>query len=155
MHILRHPDEVLAFAENYPDPCITELIQQRMEELIDEETTMEELVIFVILESGDGIEQLQDQVGMRVMTNLGSPLWEVIEEHASSYELVFVLTSSGQGVLVFAPKSKASPDILALCQKHAHRSPPRPPPEATDEPTDTDTAHRGGFFCAYSNQGDK
>ena len=33
MHVLRHPDEVLAFLENYPDPCVTALIQQRMEEL--------------------------------------------------------------------------------------------------------------------------
>lgn len=71
MHILRHPDEVLAFVENYPDPCVTALIQQRMEELIDDDTSMEELVVFVILDAGDGIEQLQDQLDMRFMTDLG------------------------------------------------------------------------------------
>ena len=146
MHVLRHPDEVLAFLENYPDPSVTVLIQQRIEELIDEDTSMEELVVFVILESGDGIEQLQDKLDIRVMTDLGSPLWEVIEEHATCYELVFVLSSSGYGALVFAPKAEAAPDILALCQEHAYRSPPFSPPDAIDAPVATNTAHRGGFL---------
>lgn len=146
MHVLRHPGEVLAFVDSYPDPCVTALIQQRMEELIDEDTSMDELVVFVILESGDGIEQLQDQLNMLVMTDLGIPLWEVIEEHATCYELVFVLSSSGYGTLVFAPKAEAAPDILALCQEYAHRRPPYPPPDAIDAPVVTDTAHRGGFL---------
>lgn len=146
MHVLRNPGEVLAFVESNPDPCVTALIQQRMEELTDEDTSMEDLVVFVILESGDGIEQLQDQLNMRVMTDLGSPLWEVIEEHRTCYELVFVLSSSGYGTLVFTPKAEATPDVLALCQEHAYRSPPCPPPDAIDAPVATDTAHRGGFL---------
>lgn len=155
MHVLRHPDEVLAFVETYPDPCITALIQQRMEELIDEEISMEELVVFVILESGDGIEQLQAQMDMRVMADLGCPLWEVIEEHSTSYELVFVLSSSGFGTLIFAPKAECAPDILALCREHVYRSPPYPPPDAIDVPVATDTAHRGGFFTPIQPQGDQ
>lgn len=155
MHALRHTNEVSAFIESYPDPYVTALIQQRMEELIDEDTSMEELVVFVILESGDGIEQLQDQLDMPVMTDLGSPLWEVIEEHATCYELVFVLSSSGYGALVFAPKAEAAPDILALCQEYVHRSPPCPPPDAIDATVATDTAHRGGFLLPAQPQGDQ
>lgn len=146
MHVLRHPSEVLAFVDSYSDPCVSALIQQRMEELIDEDTSMEDLVVFVILETDDGIEQLQDHLDMRVMTDLGSPLWEVIEEHATCYELVFVLSSSGYGTLVFAPKAECAPDILALCQEHAYRSPPCSPPDVIDAPVATDTAHRGGFL---------
>ncbi len=146
MQILRHPDEVLAFVQNYSDPCITALIQQRMTELLDDESGMEELVVFVILESGDGIEKLQGQLDMRVISDQGGPLWEVIEEHATCYELVFVLSSSGYGALVFAPKEGCAPDILALCRGHAYRSPPDPPPDAIDAPVAIDTAHRGGFF---------
>ena len=146
MHVLRHRGEVLAFVEGYSDPCITALIQQRMEELIDEDTSMEDLVVFVILEAGDGNEQLQARLDMRVMTDLGSPLWEVIEEHSTCYELVFVLSSSGFGTLVFAPKAECAPDMLALCQEHAYRSPPCPPPDVIDTRVATDTAHRGGFL---------
>jgi hypothetical protein len=154
MHILRHPDEVLAFVQNYSDPHVIDLIQLRMTELIDDDTNMEELVVFVILEPGDGIEQLQSQMDLQVMTDLGVPLWEVIEEHATCYELVFVLSSSGYGALVFAPMKGCVPDLFALCHEHAHRSPTDPPPDAIDAPvatetatdTSTHTAHRGGFF---------
>lgn len=152
MKILRHPDEVLAFFQNYSDPCVTALIQQRMEELTDADTNMEELVVFVILDAGDGIEQLQTQMEMQVLTEQGAPLWEVIEEHATCYELVFVLSSSGYGTLVLAPKLGGAPDILALCQEHAYRSPPPYPPDATDAPIDTDTAHRGGFFTSVHSK---
>jgi len=147
MQILRHSSDVLAFAENHSDPCITALIQQRMQELEAEDTTMEELVVFVILESGDGIEHLQTQMDMHVMTTAGYPLWEVIEEHATCYELVFVLSSSGYGALVFVPKQGPTADILDLCREHAYRSPPCPPHDATDAPVATETAHRGGFFA--------
>ncbi len=146
MHVLRHPTEVLAFFDDYPNPYITALIRQRMKELIDEETSMEELVVFVILEAGEGIDQLQTQMAMQIMTNQGSPLWEFIEEHNTCYELVFVLSSSGQGLLVFVPKDGCAPAILALCQAYAVRSPPHKTPDDPDAPVATDTAHRGGFF---------
>lgn len=153
MKILRHPEEVLAFVQNYSDPCVTALIQQRIEELIDEDTSMEELVVFLILESGDVIEQLQRQLNMQVMTDQSVPLWEVIEEHTTCYELVFVLSSSGYGALVFVPKKGCAPDILALCQKHVYRSPtPYPPPDALDATVATDTAHRGGFFTSVHSK---
>jgi len=146
MHVLRHPEEVLAFLEDYPDPCINALIRQRMADLIDEETSMEELVVFVILEPDDGIDQLQNQMDFQVLTDLGCPLWEVIEQHATCYELVFVLSSSGQGVLVFAPKNGCAPDILALCQQYAERSPPLKTLDAPDAIDAENTAPRGGFF---------
>jgi hypothetical protein len=153
MKILRHPDEVLAFVQIYTDPCITALIQQRMEELTDDDTGMEELVVFVVLESADDIEQLQRQLNMQVMTDQGVHLWEVIEEHATCYELVFVLSSSGYGALVFAPKQGCAPDILTLCQEHAYRSPPPYPlPDANDATVATDTAHRGGFFTSVHSK---
>ncbi len=146
MHVLRHPEEVLAFLEDYPDPCVTALIRQRMTELIDDDTSMEELVVFVILEAGESIDQLQTQMTMQIMTDQGVPLWEVIEEHNTCNELVFVLSSSGQGILVFAPKNGCATDILALCQANAVRSPPLKSPDDPDAIDAENTAHRGGFF---------
>ena len=146
MQILRTAHAVQQLVASDEGSEIGKLVLNRMEELTDDQTSMEELVMFVILGPGDGIEKLQDQLDMRVMTDLGSPLWEVIEEHATCYELVFVLSSSGYGTLVFAPKAEAAPDILALCHQHAYRSPPSLPPDAIDAPVATDTAHRGGFL---------
>jgi hypothetical protein len=148
MYVLCHSTEVLAFLEDYPDPCITALIRQRMAELIDDDTSMEELVVFVVIAAGEGIDQLQNQMAMQIMTDQGYPLWEVIEEHATCYELVFVLSQSGQGVLVFAPKDGSAPDILALCQAYAVRSPPLKTPDDPDAIDAETTAPRGGFFTS-------
>ncbi len=152
MQILRTAHAVQQLIASDGESEIGQLIANRMEELTDADTNMEELVVFVILESGDGIEQLQDQLSMCVMTEMGSPLWEVIEEHATCYELVFVLSSSGYGALVFAPKQGCAPDVLALCKGHAYRSPPDPPPDAIDAPVAIDTAQRGGFFTPVQTE---
>ncbi len=146
MQILRTAHAVQQLIASDGESEIGQLIANRMEELTDDQTSMEELVMFVILGPSDGIEQLQEQLDMHVMTDLGSPLWEVIEEHTTCYELVFVLSSSGYGALVFAPKEGCAPDVLALCKGHAYRRPPDPPPDAIDAPVAINTAHRGGFF---------
>lgn len=120
MHVLRHPPEVLAFSETHHDAQITALIQQRMEELLtDDYTDMEELVFFVVLESADTVADLETTLRAPITTPEGSPLWEVIEAHDTCYELVFVLASSGYGALVFAPMEAAHPSVLALCREHA------------------------------------
>jgi len=152
MQILSTSHAVQQLVTSDGESEIDQLIAKRKEELVDADTSMEELVVFVILESGDGIEQLQDQLNMRVMTDLGNPLWEVIEEHATCYELVFVLSSSGYGALVFAPKEGCAPDVLALCRGYAYRSPPDPPPDAIDAPVAIDTAQRGGFFTSVQTK---
>lgn len=119
MQVLRHPSEVLAFAETHRDEQIAALIQQRMEELlVDEDTDMEELVFIVVLESPDTVGDLESTLKAPITTPDGGPLWEVIEAHDTCYELVFVLASSGYGSLVFAPMAAAHPSVLALCREY-------------------------------------
>ncbi len=120
MHILKEPHEVSAFIENYPDPAITTLIQQRLSDLLqDDDLTMEELVFFVVPEPGETIPQLVDALGTDLQTVDGSLLWEFLEEHPTCYEFVLVLSQDGFGAEVFIPKTGLDPDLLALCQTHA------------------------------------
>lgn len=120
MHVLRHTHEVSAFIQTHPDPAITTLIQQRFAELMaDDDTTMEELVFFVVLEPQDTPAELTTLLNCPQQISNQFPPWEVIEEHTACFELVFVLSSSGYGALVFAPKHCAHPDVLAFCQSHA------------------------------------
>jgi hypothetical protein len=145
MQILRHAHEVLAYLAADHDQGIKALIHTRMDELASEEgTAMEEVVFFIILDAHDERSGLESVLGPELMTPDGFPLWEVIEEHNTCYELVFVLSSSGYGALVFVPKQDPAPDVLALCQQHVHRSPPNLSHDAID--ASTDTAHRGGFL---------
>ncbi len=120
MHILRHAPEVSAFIENYPDPVITSLIQQRLSDLLqDDDSTMEDLVFFVVLEPGESVLQLVEALGTDLQTVDGSPLWEFIEEHQTCYEFVIVMSDSGFGAEVFIPKTGMDAELLSLCQLHA------------------------------------
>ena len=120
MHILRHAHEVSAFIETSSDPVITALVQQRLSELLqDDDLTMEELVFFVVPDSGETIQQLVEAIGTDLLTVDGCPLWEFIEEYSTCYEFVIVLDDSGFGAEVFLPKTGMDADLLALCQLHA------------------------------------
>jgi len=120
MHILRHAHEVSAFIETSSDPVITALVQQRLSELLqDDDLTMEELVFFVVPDSGETIQQLVEAIGTDLLTVDGCPLWEFIEEYSTCYEFVIVLDDSGFGAEVFLPKTGMNADLLALCQLHA------------------------------------
>jgi hypothetical protein len=125
MQVLRHADEVSAFIQSQPESEITALMTQRMAELLaEEDTTMEELVFFVIPESEDAVADLETTLGRPIRTTTGHPLWEVIETHMTCYEMVFVLSSSGYGALVFVPYLDALPELLNLCRSHAMESSP-------------------------------
>jgi len=129
MHVLRHAPEVSAFMETYPDLGVVAVIRQRHAELMaDDESNMEELVFFVIPEADDTLAQLEAVLGSSLRTAEGHPLWEVIETHGTSYEMVFVLSSSGYGALVLVSKQDSHPDLLALCQTHAVKTHPTATP---------------------------
>ena len=120
MHVLRHAPEVSAFIETSSDPVITALVQQRLNDLLqDDDLTMEELVYFVVPEPGETIQQLVEALGTDLLTVDACPLWEFIEEHITCYEFVIVLDDSGFGAEVFLPKTGMDADLLALCQLHA------------------------------------
>ncbi len=120
MHVLRHAPEVSAFIETYPDQAVTALIQKRLDELLqDDDSPMEELVFFVLVDPGATIQQLVEALGTDLQTVDESPLWEFIEEHPTCYEFVIVMSDSGFGSDVFIPKTGMDGDLLALCQLHS------------------------------------
>ena len=122
MQILRDAHEVSTFIQLKPESEISILIQRRLDELLSEgDTTMEELVFFVIPESRDTVIDLETTLGSSIRTTEGHPLWEVIEAHNTCYEMVFVLSSSGYGTLVFVPYTDAHPELLTLCRAHVAR----------------------------------
>ena len=125
MHVLRHAPEVSAYLSTHTNTEVSSLIQQRQTELLDDDdTTMEELVFFVVLQPGDNRQHLEATLGASIQTADGQPLWEVLEEHATCYEMVVVLSADGFGSLVFIPKLPGMDlDLLTLCQRHATPAP--------------------------------
>lgn len=118
MQILRHESEVSVFT--HPAVSVVRLLRDRLDSLTAEGDAMEDVVFFIVLDAGDGVADIEAAMQSALMTESGLPLWEVIEEHADCYELVFVLDDSGYGVIVVAPRGDADPAVLELCRLHAY-----------------------------------
>ncbi|MDO8776272.1 MAG: hypothetical protein Q7K57_47700 [Burkholderiaceae bacterium] len=85
---------------------------------------------FVLWEQGDSIEDFDRLLGFALLSNrftglrFGesgfSPGFELVEEHLTCFEMVFVLSDDGYGVVVFIPKTaNADPSLLAMCRQYA------------------------------------
>jgi hypothetical protein len=118
MHILRRDHEVSAFIESHPDKSITSMVSLRLTELTDE-FTMEEVVFFVIPESGDTLRQLESAIGRELHSSEGLPQWELMEEHPGLYEIVMVLDDAGFGAEILIPKEGIDPELSDLCRRHS------------------------------------
>jgi hypothetical protein len=122
------------------NPALRRLVLQRIDALREEnpEYSLEELARFVIVEPGDRPEALAGELGFDPLaarwdgTRFGapgfSPPFEIAEEHAAWYELVFVLSDDGFGLEVFVPKAPGvDPELIALCAAYAVPAAEAPP----------------------------
>lgn len=122
MMTLREP----ADAARVEDAAIKELVSRRFEELRSPDYEWAELGYFVVVELHDTIRQLEAAHCIAITTgycctvNYGQPgfipSFELIEEHESSYELVFILSDSGFGVTLFVPKLPVT-EVVRFCRE--------------------------------------
>lgn len=131
MLVLRDPAAVDAIT----DPELRILLRQRFIALSQDGPYDSDVCgYFIVVKDGDMLEVLDKQLGFPVLTNRFNGkrygeegfagCWEILEEHASCYEFVFVLSDDGYGVLVFVPKSGAvDPELLAMCRQYAVKAP--------------------------------
>jgi hypothetical protein len=84
----------------------------------------------IVVQAGDRPGALEDESGQAILHDLFdesrfgspdfSPSFEVCEEHAGCYEMVFILNDDGFGIDIFIPKSEGiDPELLALCRAYA------------------------------------
>ena len=127
MHVIRTESDFDALE----DPDLQVLIRQRIadtaEYVVDH---FSELGFFVIVEPRDAVDRVTSAVGFSLLVSrfdgipFGepgfTPSWDVFEEHAGFYELVYVLGQDGQGVTVFVSKADGvSPELLSMCRQFA------------------------------------
>jgi len=122
MLVIRDPSSL----SHLHDPAVRDLIRQRMDEYGPDAG----LATFVVVEPGDPLDALVEQLGFDVLSNRSDgrrygdpefrPSFEVLEEHVACYEMVFVLADYGDGVLVFIPKGDGvDSQLLGLCTEYA------------------------------------
>lgn len=85
---------------------------------------------FVVWEAGDSVDELSQVLSFSALSNRFTgvnfgepgfaPSFELVEDHASCFEMVFVVSDDGYGVIVFIPKSvDADATLLAMCRQYA------------------------------------
>jgi hypothetical protein len=122
-----------------PDPELRALIERRAEAILAEvgdSLELHEIVLFVVVEPGDPLDVINEQLGFPVLCTrwepeacFGSPAfqpsWEMLEERAEYYEIVYVVSDDGFGYEVFVPKRPGvDPELLAMCAAYATPAPP-------------------------------
>lgn len=93
-----------------------------------EDSDLLSLLHIIVMEEGDTTGELETELGFTVLHNRWTglahdakdftPSWDVLEEHTHWYELVFVISDDGFGVVVFVSRRNTDP-LIALCRHYA------------------------------------
>jgi len=130
MYVLRDAAAVRAFLLAGVDAELKELIDGRIDELAEYTDELGELATFIVLEAGDAVEQIDAALGFCILVNrfdaipFGSagftPSWDSLAEYPGWFELTYVLSDDGVGVIVYVPKVAAlAPELLEMCSRYA------------------------------------
>ena len=132
MIVLRDP----ATTSQVTDPYIHDLVSLRFAQVLaGEPYDYDRHGYMVIVEPGDTVEQLEQEVGLPVLHGLFddlpfgdpdfTPCFEILEEHTYEnavriYEMVFISNDDGFATTVIVPACEGIPgDLLAMCRSFA------------------------------------
>jgi len=126
MQIIRSPADTATIKNIELRTCIDKTISDLSP---DSPYDPNELGYFLIVEPGDSIATINTQIGFDILANKWSGIrfdqpgytqsFEVLDEHANWFEMVFIISDDGYGIEVFIPKAIDIPDLLAMCQLYA------------------------------------
>ena len=120
MLILKSPSSF----ESITDPDILKLVKLRHSQLGDEMFGS-----VIIVEISDTVEDIKNEIGFFVMTNLFDdisypdpdfvPSCEALEDHGGCYEMLFILGDGDDAIEIFIPKVGVDPLLLSMCSQFA------------------------------------
>ena len=105
--------------------AIWQLVQQRIKDLGGEAFDSASLGYFLVIEAGDTLDAIDTQLGFPILANRFTgihysdtgftPSFEFVEEFATCYEMVFIISDDGFGIEVFVPKRKGCSLTCGSC----------------------------------------
>lgn len=126
MQVIRDPADAATITNLELRTCIEKIISDLSEDCPYDPDV---LGYFLVVEPGDGLATINAQLGFDILANRFSGIrfdqpgytqsFEVLDEHANWFEMVFIISDDGYGIEVFIPKSGVDPELLAMCQKYA------------------------------------
>lgn len=134
MHVMRDAASIQEGARSYPSDCVRQLIATRIQELAEDGYDAADLMHVFVVAPGDDMEGVEVELGFPLLANRFTgacfgepeftPSWDVLEDHGDCYELVYVVSDDGFGLVVFVPKQAGmNPDLLSMCATYAQGSP--------------------------------
>ena len=120
----------LASTAQIGNPSIRQLVEERINDLGGEAFDTAALGYCLVIEQEDTLEEINTQLGFSILANRFtgirfdqpgfSPSFEFVEEFATCYDMVFVVSDDGFGIEVFIPKEEGiPPDLRIMCRVHA------------------------------------
>lgn len=134
MHVMRDAASIQEGAQSYPIDCVRQLIATRVQELAADGYEAADLMQVFVVAPGDDMDNVADELGFPLLANRFTgacfgepefrPSWDVLEDHGDCYELVYVVSDDGFGLVVFVPKQAGiDTDLLSMCDAHAQGRP--------------------------------
>lgn len=127
MLLLRKPEETAQIEDAY----IRALLDQRFQEITIEGYTYEELGLFVLVEPGDTVADIEQASGAWITAGLFgdsrygdpdfAPCFEFLERHVGHcFELVEIMNDAGYGVIVIIPEVDGiDEELMRFCHQYA------------------------------------
>ena len=130
MQRIRTPAEVSGFQ----DEAIRRYVERRIVEIqLDADQWTNDFGQFFIVEPGDSMGSLEEAAAWPLFQNHftdNSPTFEWVEAHDGLYEIAYILSDSGQFIVVVVPDDhRIDKALLTFCQQYATSplsSPPQP-----------------------------
>jgi hypothetical protein len=129
--VLRDPQATSQLTDSY----IRDLVELRFRQILaGEPYDYDRHGYMVIVEPGDIVEQLEQEIGLPILHGLFddvpfgdpnfTPCFEILEEHTYEqhriYEMVFIGNDDGFATTVFVPASEGTDSrLLAMCRSFA------------------------------------
>ena len=111
--------------------AIKDLVQQRINDLGGEAFDATELGYFLVVEAGDTIEAINDQLGFDILCNRMTgvrydqsgftPSFEFVEQIGDMFDGVWILDDSGFGIEVLFVPDGVCTDLVTMCQRYAFK----------------------------------
>ena len=120
MLILKSPSSF----DSITAPNILKLIKLRHDQLGDEMFGS-----LIIVEVGDSLSDIEQEIGFSIMTNLFDdvrypdtdfvPFFEALEDHGGCYEMLILFSDGDDAIEIFIPKDGVDPLLLSMCSQFA------------------------------------
>lgn len=134
MRLLRNPEDTAQVEDAY----IRALLDQRFQEITIEGYTYEDLGLFVLVEPGDTVADIEQASGAWITTGLFgdtrygdpdfAPCFEFLERHMGHcFELVEIMNDAGYGVIVIIPEVDGiDEELMRFCYQYSEVASPVP-----------------------------